>query len=1123
MKINDFFEDSRLFGLPLQIKRIMKLIIVIMTICLMQVTAATKAQITLNEKQASVQKVLKIIGKQSGYDFIYSVEDLRDTKPVSLKLENVSVERALQACFVNQPLVYEITDKTVVVRKQEEKSVIDRVKDFLAAINIGGRVFDEDGRPMAGVTVTVKGTTKAVVTWNEGHFFIRNVDENATLVFSYIGYISKEVKADSNMEAIILLPSTSKLDEVQVMAYGLTTRRLSTGNITTVKAADIEKQPVDNPIYALMGRVPGLIITPTSGMPGAPVKVQLRGQNSLAGNFTEPLFVIDGVPFSNNIPGANSKNGEANLSALSFINPADIESIDVLKDADATAIYGSRGANGVVLITTKKGKMGETRINFNAYSGYSEVSKKLDLLNTQQYLEMRKEAYLNDGLPLPDMPAPNNYDLTVWDQNRYTDWQEQLVGGTAKTYNAQISVSGGSATMQYRLSGTYYKQGSISPNKNKNENGTMHFSIAGNSPNGKFRTTLNGSYTGSKMVQADLTASAFTLAPNAPAVYNPDGSINWQPDPLTGVATWANPYAGLSNVATANTNTINSSADISYKISSSLQIKTTMGFSKVQLKSFTPNSLASQDPATYDFATGNSRFNNNSSNSFSVEPHAIYKLNIGKGKLDALFGASLQSQNVESNFIEGYGYTSDALLRSLTAAPFLSGDNTSSQYKYNAVFARLTYNLADKYVINLNARRDGSSRFGPGKQFGNFGSVAGAWIFSNEKFIQSALPFMSFGKLRFSYGNSGNDRIGDYQYLELYGNLLSVLYQGIKPITTQGAINPEYHWENTKKLEFALETGFFNDRLILSAAYFRTRSNDQLGGYPLPATGGNSTITINQPAEIQNMGGEFTLNSKNIKGRNFSWETSANLSIQRNKLLSLPDGWSSYLVALLAAQDVGDNPVGKPFSGIQYVNESRGVDPVTGVYQFADRDGLTTTDPALAYGYAKKITIAPQFFGGVSNSFTYKGLNLDVFVQFTKQTGKNYLYDGVFFTPGYFFGASSIANMPIDVLKRWKASGDIANVQRFNQDNSLNESFALQMNSDAAWVDASFIRVKNVSLSYNVADKWKQKLRLQNIRLYLQGQNLWTFTKYKGTDPETQSAGTLAPLRTLTAGINIGL
>ena len=1111
----------------------------------MQVAASTKAQITLNEKNASIRKILESISKQSGYDFVYSDQDLKDIKPVTVKLENATIEKALQACFTGQPLIYEINDKTVVVRKQEDKSVIETVKDYFATIDVRSKVLDEKGNPLQGVSVRVRNSNQFTITDIYGTFQLKNVPENAILVFTYIGYKSDEIEAKAFVPGatVQLQPSSSKLDEVQIQAYGVTSRRLSTSDITTVKAEDIAKQPVDNPLLALQGRISGLIITPTSGVPGAGIKVQLRGQNSLftssSGSspiLTEPLYIIDGIPYANNISpigGANAVS-YATISALSFINPADIESISVLKDADATAIYGSRGANGVILITTKKGKIGLTRVDANVSIGYGQVAKKLDLLNTQQYIEMRKEAYKNDGVDfatfpynLPSLKNSMAPDLFVWDQNHYTDWQNELIGGTARYTNTQASLSGGSSTIQYLISGVYSKQGYVFPGDGKNESGGSHFSLTGNSANQKLRATLTGGYGANTAISppSDFTKLAVALPPNAPSIFRDNGELNWEPNPAspTKSGTWLNPFSLLIQSNTAKSKTLNGNLDINYKLLPFLTIKTVAGFSEVNGDGYRGDPLLSHDPATWSTRLRKSLTQRNASSSWSVEPQIIFSKAVNKGQIDALFGSSFQGQRSEYESLSASGFGSDALLKNLNSATTIIGTNRSDEYRYMSIFGRVTYNWAGKYIVNLNGRRDGSSRFGPDRQFGNFGSVGTAWIFTEEPIVRNLLPFLSFGKARFSYGKSGNDAIDNYRYLEFYSsNGFRGTYQGIVPISSTGVANPYYSWEDVRKMEFGLDLGFLKDRLLFTGAYYRNRSSNQIGRYTLPNTAGNSdNFVANQPATIQNSGLEFTLMTVNVKSNTFNWISSFNVSIQRSKLLAVPltGGYG---------QGIDSAHIGQPFAGVVYGFHYMGVDPSTGSYQFADKQGNPTSDPYADLDGNYRVITAPMFFGGLSNTFTYRGFSLDVFLQFTKQMGINYLYDPILFNnPGYLFstnGGLIGGNRPVTVLNRWQNPGDISKIQKFSASNpDVDQSYALAQASDVAYTDASFIRIKNISLSYTISQSWKQKMKIQSMKIYIQGQNLWTFTKYKGLDPETQSLTVLPPLRIVTAGVQIGL
>ena len=537
----------------------MRLTTVLLIASLMQVSAAGLAQkVNLKIDNAPLKTVLKALRQQSNYDFVYTDKMLDQSKAVTVNLQNVEITEALKTIFERQPLTYIVEDRTVTIQLKEP-SFIDNLIARFQAIDVYGRVVDESGQAFAGATVRVKNGKGSAITGNDGGFSIKNVGQDAVLVISYLGYVNKEVAASSDLTGILMKLSESKLDEIEIQAYSTTSKRLSTSNIGTVKAEDIAKQPVQNPLLALQGRIPGIVIEQQTGLPGAAVKVRIQGQNSLKrGN--SPLYVIDGIPYTQTLLPALSSilrqsgdsdgsNTQTGGSPLSFINPSDIESIDVLKDADATSIYGSRAAAGAILITTKKGKAGDTKIDVNILSGFGEVTRKLKLLNTQQYLEMRKEAHRNDGLPVPTSStaqSPDNYDLTLWDQNRNTDWQEELIGGTARYTDANLTLSGGSATTQFLVGGTFRKETTVFPGRTHDQKGALHFNLNNTSVNQKFKFQLDGKYMldDNRLPGTDLTNEAINLAPNAPALYNADGTLNFQ-SLANGNSTFRNPLVIL--------------------------------------------------------------------------------------------------------------------------------------------------------------------------------------------------------------------------------------------------------------------------------------------------------------------------------------------------------------------------------------------------------------------------------------------------------------------------------------------------------------------------------------------------------------------------------------------------
>jgi hypothetical protein len=493
--------------------------------------------------------------------------------------------------------------------------------------------------------------------------------------------------------------------------------------------------------------------------------------------------------------------------------------------------------------------------------------------------------------------------------------------------------------------------------------------------------------------------------------------------------------------------------------------------------------------------------------SWILEPQAEYFGKIAAGRLNILLGTTLQSIENNSNNIVASGYTSDDLLGSMSAAGNLTGKNDFSQYKYNAIFARVNYNWLDKYIVNFSGRRDGSSRFGPGKQFANFGAIGAAWIFTNERPIKKWLPFISFGKLKGSYGTAGNDQIGNYIYLNSWSNSSLNAYQGVPALGPVRLFNPDFAWEINKKLSGGIELGFLNDRIVFSSVYYHNRSGNQLVVYNLPTqTGFPYLQAYNLPAIVQNKGWEFVLSSKIILSASFNWNTSVNFTANRNKLLSFPGiDKSPYSNTYV---------IGQPLSVINRL-EYLGVDPSSGIYSFKDVDGNGNLD---AKDYQALGNLDPKFYGGWNNSISYRNISLDIFLECRKQLGSNFLADQAARVPGFFY-----YNQPKLVLDRWQKTGETNEVQRFTSD--YGSAYAAASNllpqSNGIYSDASFIRLKNLSISYNLPAKWITKIHFDKIRLYGLAQNLATITNYKGADPETQSLNNLPPLRTVTAGIQL--
>ncbi|MDM1510959.1 SusC/RagA family TonB-linked outer membrane protein [Myroides odoratimimus] len=969
-------------------------------------------------------------------------------------------------------------------------------------------IVKDNSTVLIGAIVQIKGTDVAISTDLQGRYSLQ-VLAGDTLLVSYIGYKSKEIAITSeSVYNITLLQDQDMLDEVVINAGYYTVKdRERTGSIARVTAKDIELQPVINPLQAIQGRMAGVNITQNTGVPGGGFDIQIRGRNSLRTYGTEsvnasvPLYVIDGVviPTSNlvNSPLATFILPMSDTNVLNSINPSDIQSIEILKDADATAIYGSRGANGVVLITTKKNKSDKLSFSLSSSTSFSKVASKMKLLNTQQFNKMRDEAFINDGITVyPDDALDIN---GTWDRNRYTDWQKELIGGTALSQNIQLGVSAGSETTHFSASASQGTQTTVFPTDKGYKRNTFLININHNSKDGRFQLNSSTNYSLQKnnLIATDLTKEALTLSPNAPSLYNADGSLNWS---FIGDT---NPISSMQETYHNDNNNLVLNLDFSYELLKNMYLKLNTGYnrSNTEEKKLTPHTI--HNPAK-NYTSEQSKADNTirDNKSYILEPQLNYVFNLDKLSVNSLVGMTYQESNTSALYLTGSNFQTNDFLSNISAAKTRGiRQSANLEYKYVALFGRLNLNYNSKYLINITARRDGSSRFGDNNKFGNFGAIGAAWIFSKEDFLKNS-SWLSFGKVRASYGTSGNDNIGDYQYLDTY-TLNPNNYNEITGLTPSRLYNPNFSWEKTKKLEVALELALLHDKLQFELAYYRNRSSNQLVGIPLPATAGFPSIQDNLPATVENKGWEFSLNSQNIKTKDFSWTTSFNISFPKNTLLSFPDlEISTYADKYIIGKNIN----------VRRLYNFEGVDPLTGQYIFTDYNGDGKITSRFDRQNIKEVKT--QYHGGLQNTLTYKHFSLDFLFQFVKQTNYNQNY--ILNTPG------SIFNQPLEVLNSWSHANPNSQYSYFSSgyDPVILNNLNLFKNSNKTIGDASYIRLKNVSLSYLLK---LPQAKIDSIRFYFQGQNLWTITNYFGLDPELSIFGYLPPLKTYAFGVQLTL
>lgn len=953
---------------------------------------------------------------------------------------------------------------------------------------VRGVVTDQSGMPLPGVTVTVKGKNLGTITDIDGNYSITITPEDI-LVFSFIGFKTYEEAVLGRREIMIRLEEDiSSLGEVQINAgYYSTTKRESTGNISRVTAEEIELQPVISPLQALQGRMAGVEIIPGGDQPGMAPTIRIRGRNSIREDGNLPLYIINGVPIHSSPIESNSILGGTGIDPLNTLNLSNIESIEILKDADATAIYGSRGANGVVLITTKKGKYGKTDLEARVYTGAATVPNRMDLLNTEQYVQIRKQAFLNDQVE-PDMY--NAYDLVLWDQNRYTDWQDYFFGGTSPISNVSLSTSGGDENTSFRLGGSYHKQGSVYPGDFNYNKITAGLNLNHISDNKKLNLDLSVNYgldNNNLVGNVDLTYNAFYLPPNAPQIFNEDGSLHWE---RWAEAGWNNPIEGFFNTSTTKTNNLISSLGVSYELLQGLTVRSNFGYSNSNSSEILKRPKRSFNPSAWEYINHSSSNFDTERKSWILEPQLIYSKQIKKFNIDALLGGTFQESNSKILGLQGYGYASESLIGNLGAAESIENvTNNNTTYRYIAIFGRVGLNWDRKYYLNLTGRRDGSSRFGPNNRFANFGALGGAWLFSEEPFFKKENTFLSFGKLRASYGTTGNDQIGDYGYLDAYEAT-----QGPGGLYPAQLSNPDYSWEINEKLETAIELGFLQNRINIAVSWYRNHSSNQLIGYALPTMTGFSTVQANLPALVENTGWEVELSLNNFRTKDFQWRSFFNITVPQNKLVNYPGiEQSSY---------ANTYRVGNPLN-ILLLYQYQGIDPETGFYSIKDvnEDGI--------FDYEDKVVIQDMgrnLFGGLSNQFIYKNFSLNFLLDFVKQEGSF-----AFLNPG------NLSNQREEVLQALMPS---SRFQGISQSYEAAVAYSNVLESTFPYTDASFLRLRTLSIGYSLPSKFLEGTGVLDGKIYLNGQNLWTLTNYKGMDPELPMGGMqIAGLQTITGGI----
>ena len=1133
MKFNSICTAMPKVWLPPKLILVMKITTFLLIITLTNVSAAAFSQITINEKNVSLEKVLKVIKKQTGYLVFYNDQDLQYANKIDVDFKNATLDDALNTCFTDQPLNYTIINKTIVIQKKEE-TFMDKIRSTLdMAVVIKGKVLNERGDPIQGVTVKVKnGGGRLVLTNAEGNYTIAAANQE-TLVFSFIGYKTKEVAVGT--QAVInvsLEPESAVLDQVVVVGYGTTKRKDLTGSVSTVDINEVKDVPFTSIDQALTGKAAGVQVVQSDGSPGGVAKIRIRGGTSILGG-NDPLYIIDGVQVTvsdqylqgaaevpNPISGSDTNGGAISssfsrgLNSLGGLNINDIESIDILKDASATAIYGSKAANGVVIITTKKGKYNQKpSIELNYFTGFSTpITQKV--LDADQYKMIMTEAAqnLSDAQTAAGQPV-NGVANSILHTPNYlgtanTDWMK-LVLRDGFEQNADFAVRGGGENSRYYTSFSYTGQDGVIK-------GTDFSRISGkvnldNNITSKLRAVTNIDY---GFTTNNITNGAYTqalLAPPTLAPYNADGSINT----FTGSNLGAFVSSGIQNPLSLLTNGVNQgknasllgSESIEYDILKNLKFKSiaSVNYQQYHQTNYTPSTALIASDAGAAASNGLGTEGQTESTDLFFENTLSYNKQFNAdNSLDVVAGTSWEEYKSNSFTANGESYPNDNTLTDLSsAAVTLPSTASFSQNSLLSFYARDNYSYKDRYLFTFTGRSDASSKFPAGNRTALFPSGGVAWRISQEKFL-SNVSWIDDLKLRASAGYTGTQNIGDYLYRTLY---TPATYNGTNAVVPTQIGNDQLKWESTLQKDAGIDFSFFKSRLTGDIGIYEKKTSGLLFNETLAPSSAYGSVIANI-ADIRNRGLEIDVRGDIIKGHNFSWNSEFNMSFNRSLVSNINQAFSDPNESgIYTGNTVIEN--GKPlglFYGQQYtgiINTQAQLTAYKAKYSLYPYitpylnigDAMYTQTP---YGFPNSSLVLgnaePKFYGGYTNTFIYKNFSLVSLF--------NYSYGGQIL---YLYNinnnsVTNLSNKGVDILNRWtpeNTSTDIPRViygQNGNIGTASNDIF-----------NGSFVKLKSVTLSYQLPKLLMKKWQIQSASIYVSATNLFTITKYPGPDPEVSN------------------
>lgn len=1085
--------------------RIMKLTYLLLTVGLLQVYAETSAQkLTIQKEKTTLRNVFGEIHSQTGYSVVYSVQHIEKLPPIDVSLRNLSLNEAMTQILAGLPLDFVIAEKEIIIKQiaqRERKLPLSLSAEEPMQQTVSGRVVDEDGNPLVGAAVRINGMTREAGTDSDGRFTLSDVPNGSFITVSFIGYEPRELLVSENLANIVMYPAVSDLDEVVVVGYGTQRKSDITGAVSSIRAEDFNRGT--NPTFdqLIAGKAAGVQVVQNSGEPGGGISVRVRGASSINAN-SSPLYVIDGLPIDNStVAGGGGANFDASptpRNPLAGINPEDIESIEILKDASATAIYGSRGANGVIMVTTKRGRAGQNSLVYSGSYGQQRVANTIDLLSPQQYINV-----INGLIDAGGGPESNRI---IASDVVPTDWQAQVFDNGAAIQNHSLAFSGGNEQTQYYLGLNAFDQSGIVKNTAFSRYSSKLNISSSITERLEVGAAMNISYSHDRQVasgfginaQSGTIYTALNFDPTLP-IYDTDGSYQLSP-----FLDMDNPMSLVNgSKATSNAYRMFGTVYAQYKILPHLTARINTGG---DVNNRRRDVYVSRETRRAMAAGGSGSVINGMLGNYLLEGILTYDRRWENHYLNVMGGATTQRFVYSSSFQDATGFPSDVTgsdnLGLGDQETFRIGTNRAAN-RLLSYIGRVNYELNNKYLFTVSLRADGSSRFGVNNRFGYFPSFALGWKMMEEDFMQG-VSILSDLKPRFSWGQTGNQEIGNYIALTTFGGGPSAILDDRLNVGTQPARypNPDLKWETTEQLNVGLDLGFFNERVSAHLDYFTKTTYDMLFALPLPSSTGYAS-RLSNVGSIRNHGWEFAVNTDNLTGE-LKWATQLNLATLKNKVVDI--GQDNPIITGGAGQ-TGSVFVIRPGAA---VNSFFGW-AVDGIWQEGD-DFSTTRDPVqpgdIKYRDVNgdgtvngedRILLGNSFpilTWSVGNQFSYKQFSLSVFIDGV--SGVSMLNNNLVES---YFPVSFRRNRYADLyLNRWTPENPSTRFPSFINPGSQGDKRVNSLTVE----DASYVRLRTITLSYQLMPRMTY---LKNIGINLSIENLATFTNYSGFDPTINPNG----------------